>query len=359
MESQVLELKCPCCDATLTFGGQSQRMTCEYCGNEFDLDTLKACAESAAVPQETNLQWDETEKAQWSDASQSGIRAFLCEDCGGELLTDDHTAATFCPYCGNAAILPSRLSGGLKPEGVIPFQTTKEDAKAAFQSLCRGKPLLPKFFREEQQLEKITGIYVPFWLYDCGADLNGSYKATRIHTWSDANYTYTKTDHYLLRRQADALFSGIPMDASTKMDDRFMESIEPYDYSGLKDFDTLYLSGYLADKYDVESKSGEERIRQRVENAMEDALQQSFLGYATVLPTSRQIQIAHSQAKYVLLPVWMLNTNYRGKTYTFTMNGQTGKMTGTLPVCKKRAAGWFAGLWAASTALIALLMLIF
>lgn len=359
MESQVLELKCPCCDATLVFGGQNQRMTCEYCGNEFDLETLKACAECAAVPQETNLQWDETEKAEWSDASQSGIRAFLCEACGGELLTDDHTAATFCPYCGNAAILPGRLSGGLRPEGVIPFQTTKEDAKAAFQSLCRGKPLLPKFFREEQQLENITGIYVPFWLYDCGADLNGSYKATRIHTWSDANYTYTKTDHYLLRRQADAVFSGIPMDASTKMDDRFMESIEPYDYSGLKDFDTLYLSGYLADKYDVEAKSGEERIRQRVENAMEDALQQSFLGYATVLPTTRQIQIAHSQAKYVLLPVWMLNTKYRGKTYTFAMNGQTGKMTGTLPVCRKRAAGWFAGLWAAFTALMALLMLLF
>ncbi len=357
MESQVLELKCPCCDATLVFGAGSQRMTCEYCTNEFDLDTVKACAESAAIPEQTDLQWEQEEKQQWNEAEQSSIRSFVCDACGGELITNDNTAATFCPYCGNAAILPGRISGGLKPEGVIPFQTTKQDAREAFLKLCKGKPLLPKFFTKEQQLEKITGIYVPFWLYDCGAELNGSYKATRIHSWSDANYTYTKTDHYLLRRQADAKYAGIPMDASSKMDDSFMESIEPYDYGLIREFKPQYLSGYLADKYDVESTAGEEQIRQRVENAMNDALQQSFLGYATVLPVSRQIGIDHSRARYVLLPVWMLNTRYRGKTYTFAMNGQTGRITGTLPICPKRTAGWFVGLWAACTLLSGLVLL--
>lgn len=360
MENQpsVLEYKCPCCNASLSFGTQTQQMKCEYCDNVFDLDTVRSFAESQIPDAESGIQWEEEKNTQWNDDEKAHLQVFLCEACGGQLITDDHTAATFCPYCGNAAILPGRLSGGLKPEGVIPFRTTKEDAKAAFLKLCKGKPLLPKWFTREQQLEKITGIYVPFWLYDCRADLRGSYRATRIHTWADSRYTYTKTDHYLLNRQADASYSGIPMDGSTKMDDSFMESIEPFDYEALEEFDTAYLSGFLADKYDVEAHAGEERIRQRVEAAMNDQLQSSFLGYATVIPASRQLQIHHSQAKYVLLPVWMLNIKWKDKTYTFAMNGQTGKMTGQLPVCPGRTAAWFAGLWAAASGAVSLIQLV-
>lgn len=359
MEKQtaVLEFKCPCCNATLRFGGDSQQMTCDYCDNTFDLETIRACAESEAPDVSPEILWEESAQCSWQDGETDHIRAFLCDACGGELITDDHTAATFCPYCGNAAILPGRVSGGLKPEGVIPFRTTKEDARAAFLKLCKGKPLLPRFFTDQQQVEKITGIYVPFWLYDCDAELSGSYRATRLHTWSDSRYIYTKTDHYLLRRQADASFSGIPMDGSSKMEDGFMESIEPYDYSRMTDFDMAYLSGFLADKYDVEASAGEDRIRQRVETAMNDQIRSSMIGYASVIPASRQLRIHQGKATYVLLPVWLLNTRYKGKTYTFAMNGQTGKITGQLPVCPRRCAAWFGGIWAAASAVIALIQL--
>ena len=254
--------------------------------------------------------------------------------------------------------MPGRLSGGLKPDAMIPFRTTKEDAKAAFLRLCKGKPLLPKGFTQQQRLEKITGMYVPFWLYDCSGDFKGSYKATRIHRWMDANYTYTRTEHFLLNRASNADFSGIPMDGSSKMDDTFMESIEPFDIGALTDFDTAFLSGYYADKYDVEADSGKERVRQRVENAMNDRIQSSLVGYSTVIPTSRQLQIQHSKARYVLFPVWILNSKYGGKLYTFAMNGQTGKMTGTLPICPKRSFAWFAGIFAAVTALATVVQLI-
>lgn len=134
------------------------------------------------------------------------------------------------------------------------------------------------------------------------------------------------------------------MDASAKMEDIFMESIEPFDYSQMAPFEMGYLSGYLADKYDVPSENGQERIRQRVNQSIEDNIQSTLLGFATVLPTNRQLQVRNSKAKYVLLPVWMLNTKYNGKIYTFAMNGQTGKMTGSFPVCRKRTAAWFAGI---------------
>ena len=356
--NHVAEYKCPCCDAGLHFDGASQTLSCQYCENTFDLESVKAYNDAQRKENCDTTQWSEDQKENWSAEDAEALHSYECPSCGGGLITDAHTAATFCPFCGNPAILPSRISDTVKPDAVLPFRTTKEDAKKAFLEHCKGKLLLPKFFTKEQQLEKIVGMYVPFWLYDCEGNFDGSYKATRIMKWSDSNYHYTKTDHFLLTRGADASFVGIPMDASSKMDDTFMEAIEPYDYSQLTEFDKAYLTGYLADKYDVESEAGEERVRQRVDQSMNDLLQSSFLGYATVIPTNRNLTVADNRAKYVLLPVWMLNTKYNGNIYTFAMNGQTGKIAGTLPICPKRTAAWFAGIFAGVTVLASLVQLL-
>jgi len=357
-QTNVIEYKCPCCNAGLTFGSHVQQLTCEYCDNTFDIDTVQAYNENTSGQPDAVFSWEPEEKQEWTEEEQSSMNAFQCPACGGEILTDATTAATFCPFCDNPSIMPSRLSGSLKPDAVLPFLKSREDATAAFLQLCKGKPLLPKEFTTQQRLEKITGMYVPFWLYDCEADFDGSYKATRIHRWSDARYHYTRTEHFLLNRKAKAAFAGIPMDGSSKMEDTFMESIEPFDYSRMVPFDMAYLSGYLADKYDVPSENGEERIRQRVEQSLQDQIQTSLLGYATVLPANRQVRIQHSKANYVLLPVWMLNTRYKGKIYTFAMNGQTGKMTGSFPVCPKRTALWFAGICSSITLLAHLLQML-
>ena len=352
-QSNVIEYKCPCCSAGLRFDGSAQQLTCEYCDSTFEMDAIRAFNESVNQQSKDDFLFEETPHTEWDETEQDTMRSFICPSCGGELITDENTAATFCPFCSNPTVMPGRLSGGLKPDALIPFRTTKEDAQAAFLKLCKGKPLLPKFFTQEQQVEKITGIYVPFWLYDCGGGLNGSYKATRVHTWSDSRYIYTKTEHYLLSRGAKAEFTGIPMDASSKMDDTFMESIEPYDYSQLIDFDKAYLT-----KYDVPSEAGKDRIHQRVSNAMDDLVQRSFQGYATVVPASRQLNVQQKHARYVLMPVWMLNTKYKDKIYTFAMNGQTGKITGSLPVSPSRAAAWFAGITAGVTLIATLVQTI-
>lgn len=356
--TNVIEYQCPCCGAGLRFGGDIQQLRCEYCENEFDIDVVRAFNESQRSADTTDVLWERPSADEWAQEEQNQLNCFICPSCGAEIVSDANTAATFCPYCDNPTIMPGRLSGRLKPDAVIPFRTTKEDAKAAFLSLCKGKPLLPKSFTQDHQLEKLTGMYVPFWLYDCKGDMTGSYKATRVHHWMDSKYTYTRTEHFLLNRAASAQFTGIPMDGSSKMDDVFMESIEPFDLGQLMDFDTAFLSGYFADKYDVEAEAGKERVRQRVENSMNDQIQSSLIGYATVLPVSRQLQIDHSKARYVLMPVWMLNTRFRDKMYTFAMNGQTGKMTGSLPICPRRTTGWFFGLFAGISLLAYLIQLI-
>lgn len=357
MDTRVMEYKCPCCNAGLSFGGDTQQLSCEYCGTTFEIEAVRAFNESNAKQPVEEVQWDTSDQKEWNSEEEEHIRYYTCPSCGGQILAEETTAASFCPYCDNPTVMPSQVSGGLKPDALIPFKTTKEQAQQAFLNLCKGKTLLPKFFTSQQRLEKITGMYIPFWLYDCAGNFEGSYKATRLHHWSDSNYNYTRTDHFLLTREADAQFEGIPMDGSSKMEDVFMESIEPFDYSDLTAFDTAYLTGYLADKYDVESAEGEPRIRERVENSMNEKIQSTLIGYATAVPTSRSIEVTQSKAKYVLLPVWILNTRYKDKIYTFAMNGQTGKITGAFPICPKRTAAWFAGIFAAVSAVATVLVM--
>ena len=354
----VLEYKCPCCGAGLKFSSADQKLSCEYCDNTFELEAVQEYNDSLNKTDTQEFDWDEQQNAEWTAEEQGQMRSYICNSCGGEIITDGTTAATFCPYCENPTVLPGNVSGGLRPDAVIPFKTTKEDAQKAFLKLCHGKPLLPKDFTSKNRLKKISGVYVPFWLYECTGNMDGQYQATRVHRWSDAHYIYTKTDYFMLGRSAEAQFTGIPMDGSSKMDDTIMESIEPFDMRDAVDFNTAYLSGFLADKYDVESKAGEERIRQRVGNTLDDLLSDTFMGYASVIPTSKQLRVNHSKAKYVLLPVWMLHTRYQDQTYVFAMNGQTGKMTGTLPICKKRQWSWFAGVAAGVALIISLLQMI-
>lgn len=353
----VLEYKCPCCSAGLVFDQKSQKLSCDACGNTFDIEAVEALHQPEQ-PQQEEFSWEEGQHNSLSEAELEAMRVFTCPSCGGQIMTDENTAATFCPYCGNPAVIGGRVEGGLRPDGVLPFKLGKEEAEQAFQKLCKGKPLLPKGYADAQRLEKIRGIYVPFWLYDCSGDFSGRYNATRVHHWSDASYHYTKTDHFLLTRAARADFCGIPMDASRKLDDAIMESIEPFDYSQLVDFETAYLSGFLADKYDVEAESGKARVRQRVDATLDDLMAPTFLGYSSVIPREKHLNVTHGKAKYVLLPVWLLTSRYRDKTYTFAMNGQTGKITGTLPICPKRSLGWFAGVSATVTALCALIGLL-
>ena len=135
--SRILEYKCPCCNAGLVFGEDVQQLKCEYCDNTFDIDTVRAFNESRTDSEE--FTWADAPKQTWSEEEQATLQAFLCPSCGGEILTDENTAATFCPYCDNPTIMPARLSGGLKPDAVLPFKTGKEDAKTAFSNLCKGK----------------------------------------------------------------------------------------------------------------------------------------------------------------------------------------------------------------------------
>lgn len=331
----IMEYKCPCCGGKIEFDSGLQQMKCPYCDTTFDVETLKGYDDvlKEEQPQE-ELHWQTQAGGEWSEEDTAAMGVFTCGSCGGEIVADANTAATHCPFCGNPVVLTGRLAGDLKPDVVIPFKLDKEAAKQGLRNHMRGKKLLPKLFRDENHLDEIKGVYVPFWLFDADVDANIRYHATRTRVWSDSDYNYTETSHFSLLRAGSIGFDRVPVDGSSKMADDLMESIEPYDFRDAVDFQTAYLSGYLADRYDVTAEQSIDRANARIRESTEQAFADTTQGYATVVPESTNIRLMNGKAKYALYPVWLLNTSWNGQKYTFAMNGQTGKMVGDLPVDK-------------------------
>ncbi|MCL2615800.1 MAG: hypothetical protein FWD30_03265 [Dehalococcoidia bacterium] len=334
--ADVLAYKCPNCGAPINFDSSSQMMKCSSCGTEMDTAAFQAydaALKQAEAPQE-EVVWKDDDLSLWKDDS---ISALMCKSCGGEIIVEETTVATECPYCGNAAVAPKQVSDMLRPDFVIPFKLDKNAAKAALKKFYNGKPLLPKYFKDDERINKIIGVYVPFWLYDCDTANNAVYSATKTSSWTASKTHYTKTDYYMVKRSGSMRFEKIPADGLEKMDDAVMDAIEPFDYIDLTDFSMAYLSGYLADKYDVTAEANQPRIDKRVRKSVETALRATVQGYSSVSTKALNVRMHNGQVHYALFPVWILNTHWGDELYSFVMNGQTGKLVGDLPIDKKKA----------------------
>ena len=332
MQDQVLNYKCPCCSASLRFDGNTGMLNCGSCGNSFKLEDMQKVSGMEQASAEQPIEWDFSRDDAWGADEAAHLRSYSCPSCGAEIVVDDTTAATECVYCGNASIMPGAVRGDFRPDAVIPFKKSREDAENAYRQLIKGKKLLPRAFASKKHIDKITGVYVPFWLFECDADADMTFHAQRTRTHSTSRERITETDHYLVHRGGHMSFSGVPVDGSSKFDATMMESIEPFDYSKMQEFDAAYLSGYQAERYDVDAADAQGRANERIRNSTVEAFASTVVGYNSVVPQSANVRMNHGKVVNVMAPVWMLNTKWEGKTYTFAMNGQSGKLVGDLPV---------------------------
>ena len=344
------EYKCPCCGGAIAFDSTIQKMKCPYCDTEFEMDVLKGYDAELQDEEADNMDWEPTAGGEWEEGETDGLRTYVCKSCGGEIVGDANTAATSCPFCDNPIVMMGQFSGTLKPDLVIPFKLNKKAAKEGLVKHLTGKRLLPKIFKDQNHIDEIKGVYVPFWLFDTDVDAKVRYKATKVRTWSDSNYNYTKTSYFMVHRGGSIGFEDVPVDGSTKMADDLMESIEPFNCAEAVDFQTAYLAGYLADKYDVTAEESIDRANERVKKSTEQAFAETVIGYETVTAENTSVQFHGGKARYALYPVWLLNTTWNGNRYTFAMNGQTGKFVGDLPVDKAAATRWTLILAAVFTA---------
>ena len=338
--AELLQYKCPCCGGAIEFDSKVQKMKCPYCDTEFEMDVLKQYDDELKNEQSDELVWETEPGSEWQDGETDGMKIYVCQSCGGEIVGDETTAATTCPYCDNPVVMKGQFAGDLKPDYVIPFKYDKKAAKEAMKKHLLNKRLLPKTFKDENHIDEIKGLYVPFWLFDADADANLRYRATRVRNWSDSDYVYTETSHYAVTRAGDIGFEQVPVDGSSKMADDLMESIEPFHFDEAVDFQTAYLAGYLADKYDVSAEESIDRANERVKSSTENEFAATVTGYNSVVPEYSSIRLSNGKAKYALYPVWLLNTTWNNEKYTFAMNGQTGKFVGNLPMDKGAFMRW-------------------
>lgn len=383
MPTQVTNYQCPACTGPLHYSAKSGKLECDYCGSSFDVAEIEALyarkeAEAAAAKQEAEAAaakqaadakaeaaqaakdeaaeaaaasggWDTSDLSRDWGAEADGLRVYSCPSCGAELICDQSTAATACPYCGNPAIVPGQFSGALRPDYILPFRLSKDDAVQALRAHYKGKPFLPRSFTSANHIEQIQGVYVPFWLFDGGAEGAASYRASNTNVYETGDYEITETRHYHVVRAGSLAFEKIPVDASSKMPDDHMDSIEPFDYTQLRPFSTAYLPGYLADKYDVTIDDSRDRADTRCRETLAQALRDTVTGYGACVTEREDIALRRGKVHYALLPVWMLSTKWHGQDFLFAMNGQTGKLVGDLPTDRGRFWGMFAALAAPLT----------
>ena len=334
---------CPACNAEVFFEPGDKEATCPSCGAEFEVEALLALAARKAETRQDSMTWDTQAGGAWDEGETDGLRVYGCKQCGGEIVADETTGATHCPYCGNPVVLSGHFSGSLKPDLVIPFQVDKKAAIAALNNHYKGKLLLPKVFKDQNHIEEVKGLYVPVWLFDADADADIHYRASRTRSWSDSEYRYTETTYFSVYRGGGIGFENVPVDGSTKMEDALMESIEPYDITGAVPFKSAYLPGYLADKYDVDAPSSIARANERIKRSTEEAFRSTVHGYTSVTTVDSAVNLQNGKAKYALYPVWILNTDWNGQKFTFGINGQTGKVAGDLPMDKGKFWTWLVG----------------
>ncbi len=175
------------------------------------------------------------------------------------------------------------------------------------------------------------------------------------------SFTYTSplTESRIksIRRAGSEQFAKVPTDGSEKFDDNLMDSIEPFNFSELQDFNYSYLSGFLAEKYDVDSVQNADRAQLRMNNSFRESVYNTIQG--SLINPQENLHCTLQNVDYVLLPVWMLNTFVDGKAHTFAMNGQTGKMVGDIPIDKFKATIFFISLLIGTFGLFAFITYLF
>lgn len=320
----VQQYKCNNCGASLSFSAESQSFECEFCKSTFTQEELDKILSERENPNQEDEGFSEN------------VAVYHCDSCGAEIISDDTTAATFCHYCHSPVILKNRVSGMQKPSFIIPFAIDKKEALDWYYEWLKEKICIPSKFKHIKP-EQITGLYVPFWLYTSTIDSKMKFECYDSTSYRSGDYIIEKRKYYTAYRDGVFDFNKVPSSASTKADSMLLSAIEPFKYKDLKPFSMSYLSGYLADKYDV---SKEECFKfsyyRMLESARATAIQS--IEHQNISITHEDAKVEKTQSDYVLLPVWYAMVEYCDEHYTFAINAQTGKVAGKLPLSVPKIA---------------------
>lgn len=330
--SGTVNYKCPRCRAGLGFDPTSGKFVCHYCDGIFSKEEMEILIQKEDAKQE-DLQSPGAENTKML----ANMQLFSCPSCGAEIMTDAYTTAGRCVYCGNNAVIGSRLQGAYAPDYMIPFELSKEEAIQTYKKELKAFPYAPNIFRKNATLEKITGVYIPAWLYSGMAQVDMLGEGKINYSTSGYKCTEHVTEYYEVMRQGDLNFEKVPIDASQKMDDHLMQAIEPYPYHEIRPFDMSFLSGFLADRFDEDANRRMDLAKKRIYYAVDSITRADCKEYSSLSYKKFDVEIKNMEYSYAYLPVWLLNVRFNNKLYYYAINGKTGKFAGSFPISKAKA----------------------
>lgn len=319
---ETLIYQCPNCGGGLHFDPTSQQYQCEYCASQFAPD-----------------QFQEMERqAESQTAVESELSYYQCPSCGAEVVTDETTIASFCFYCHNPVILSGKLTAEFYPDSVVPFTVNREQIMNIFDDWMKSKKYLPADFYSPQQIEKMVGVYFPYWLYDCR--LEGTLKANGEirRTWISGSTEYTEIKTFQVNREGMMDINDVSRNALKKADRELVDAVLPYDMNKTKKFSMGFLTGFFAEKRNIEKNEYQQEVQQEVREFALSSLKNSLGPYQNISIQKQDISMVKESWEYILLPVWTLTYQSRkdNKIYYFACNGQSGKVCGELPVDQKK-----------------------
>ena len=310
---KVIDYKCLACDAVLKFDSHSNKFKCDYCRNEYKKEDLKK--------QIINLEKDITEKKD----NNNQLDNYKCSNCGAVVVALENTKAKFCPYCKTKKMIKTKLMDNFNSEYIIPFKTTREEIFSLFKQFYKKKIFVPRAFKLGSNIENIVGVYIPSLIYeaDVQSDISATCKlVSRLPVNGNINI---KTDTYEAFRSGYIKINSKVIALESRCNNEFMSNIEPFNYEELIKFSNSYLSGFLVDYPDINLDKANKMFVEKIENITEDNLIKDIKGYNSVIVQDKKINILNKKMRYCLLPVWILNVEYKNKIYKFIANGQTGK----------------------------------
>lgn len=317
---EILDRDCPKCSAVLKFNPKTQNWKCEYCRSSFTIDELK--------------KYDK--KDEYKEDEDNSNDVYTCSHCGAKIATNNNTSATFCAFCKSTVLIKDRLTGKFKPDKIILFAIDKEDAVKIFMDFQNKQIFMPKLFNKKDNIDKIIGIYIPYWSYDYSVHGDITFNGTVKTDKEDELRKYIITDKYEIKKKGKLTFRSILLDASLKLNDDLMYSIEPYDTSAFKEYNHSYLSGFFAEVCnDMDNKKQFEKIRPLLSETFENVIKFRELRYSNLNIKDKEISVSNPHVSYCLLPVWLMSVKYKNKDYFFAVNGQTGKVAGDIPPINK------------------------
>ena len=307
--------KCPGCAGNLFFDTNTRKLDCKFCGTSYNPDVLDMLEVFSRVEQESDAKADDAR------------HEIVCSSCGAVVITDENTSSSICCFCGSPALAARRLTKEFRPDYIIPFKVTKEEARAKFIEWASTNKYIPNDFTSEENINKLTGLYVPFWLVDC--------KCTAEFYGTGYLPDGANLGVFALERLVNFYLSRVPFDGSRKISNRLMAAVEPFDYSEMVEYKDAYLPGYYAERYDQTPLELSENVSNRARKYAEEAVKVLSCGqYSRVEFSTGYSKASEFKHSYALLPVWFMNYNYEGVNYGFAINGQTGEVCGDLPFSK-------------------------